>query len=173
MVMKTSTGNVTNMTRRELLKGSAVVGAYLVGSQFMAVAPNAAWALEVKHLKAESMATLVQMARDIYPHERVPDKYYARAVKGYDAPDQTQTVEDGIAALNRAAGGGYLSVESEAERVAVLRKMEDGAFFQTVRGGLVTGLYNQKEVWPLFGYEGESFNKGGYLNHGFDDIEWL
>ena len=32
------------------------------------------------------------------------------------------------------------------DRVAILRGMEDSAFFQTVRGGLVTGLYNQKEV---------------------------
>ena len=55
----------------------------------------------------------------------------------------------------------------------LLQGMEDSAFFQTVRGGLVTGLYNQKEVWPLFGYEGESFSKGGYINRGFDDINWL
>ena len=40
-------------------------------------------------------------------------------------------------------------------------------------GGLVTGLYNQKEVWPLFGYEGESFSQGGYIDRGFDDIDWL
>jgi hypothetical protein len=42
-----------------------------------------------------------------------------------------------------------------------------------VRGGLVTGLYNQKEVWPLFGYEGESYSQGGYIDRGFDDIDWL
>jgi len=51
--------------------------------------------------------------------------------------------------------------------------MEGSAFFQTIRGGLVTGLYNQKEVWPLFGYEGESYSQGGYIDRGFDDIAWL
>jgi hypothetical protein len=51
--------------------------------------------------------------------------------------------------------------------------MEAEPFFQKVRGGLVTGIYNNPEVWPLFGYEGESFSKGGYINRGFDDIEWL
>ena len=50
---------------------------------------------------------------------------------------------------------------------------EGEAFFQTVRGGLVTGLYNQKAVWPIFGYEGESFSKGGYIDRGFNDISWL
>ena len=28
-------------------------------------------------------------------------------------------------------------------------------------------------LWPLFGYEGESYSKGGYLEHGFNDIDWL
>ena len=46
-------------------------------------------------------------------------------------------------------------------------------FFQKVRGTLVVGIYNNPEVWPLFGYEGESASKGGYINRGFDDIDWL
>jgi hypothetical protein len=37
----------------------------------------------------------------------------------------------------------------------------------------VTGLYNNKEAWPLFGYEGASADKGGYITRGFDDINWL
>ena len=51
--------------------------------------------------------------------------------------------------------------------------MEDSAFFQQIRGGLVTGLYNQKSVWPIFGYEGSSFELGGYIDRGFNDINWL
>ena len=52
--------------------------------------------------------------------------------------------------------------------------VEPGVPFVAVSGGgLVTGLYNQKEVWPLFGYEGESYSKGGYIDRGFDDIAWL
>ena len=46
-------------------------------------------------------------------------------------------------------------------------------FFQTVRSGLVTGLYNNKALWPLFGYEGSSWQKGGYVDRGFADIDWL
>ena len=38
-----------------------------------------------------------------------------------------------------------------------------------MRGGLVVGLYNNKEVWPLFGYKGESFSKGGYIDRGFNE----
>ncbi|HDL17353.1 MAG TPA: Twin-arginine translocation pathway signal, partial [Rhizobiales bacterium] len=44
---------------------------------------------------------------------------------------------------------------------------------QKIRGGLVTGLYNRKDVWAKLGYEGESASKGGYIDRGFDDIDWL
>ena len=55
--------------------------------------------------------------------------------------------------------------------VAQLRRVE--RLQQAVRGDLVVSFYNQKELWPHFGYEGESYSKGGYIARGFDDIEWL
>lgn len=165
------------LTRRQLLSRSIAAGAsFVVGAGFVA-APDAAWAIEVTHLKPETMATLVQMARDIYPHDHVPTEHYVVAVKGYDTADAAAGIEAGIAALNAAAQGkghgDYLSAGWERDRVDILRGMEESAFFQQVRGGLVTGLYNQKAVWPLFGYEGESFSQGGYIDRGFNDINWL
>ena len=67
----------------------------------------------------------------------------------------------------------YSDVGWEADRVAILRAMESSGFFQKVRGSLITGLYNNKQVWEKFAYEGESASKGGYLYRGFDDIDWL
>ncbi len=86
-------------------------------------------------------------------------------------------MEKGVAGLDVAAQGKgaarYVDLGWEADRVAILRNIESSPFFQTVRGGLVTGIYNNQAVWPLFGYEGESASKGGYLNRGFDDIDWV
>lgn len=149
-----------------------VAGAFTLGGSFIA-ATDAAWALEVKHLQPRTMATLVQMARDIYPHDSIGDEFYAIAVKGYDTPEQAPGIEEGIAMLDGMSGGGYLDIGWEADRNAVLRRVQDTEFFQMIRGGLVVGLYNQKEVWPIFGYEGESFSKGGYMDRGFNDINWL
>lgn len=165
------------MTRRELLQRTTAVGAWFVlGNGFMA-ASNAAWATELTVLKPETFATLVQMARDIYPHDQVGDEYYVIAVKGYDTAEKAPSIEAGIATLDSAARGkgfaSYLETGWERDRVDILRGIESSAFFQQIRGGLVTGLYNQKAVWPIFGYEGESFSKGGYLDHGFNDISWL
>ncbi|MEJ8474797.1 Twin-arginine translocation pathway signal [Roseibium algae] len=165
------------LTRRELLsRGAAVTVALVVGPGFVA-GTTAAWAMDVAHLKPDTMATLIQMARDIYPHDRLADEYYAAAVKGYDTADSAPQIEEGIAALNAAARGkgeaSYLGTGWERDRVDILRGMEESPFFQTIRGGLVTGLYNQKAVWPVFGYEGESYSEGGYINRGFDDISWI
>jgi hypothetical protein len=165
------------MTRRALLGRAVAAGALAVAGTGFIAAPNAAWALEVSVITPAQMATLLQMARDIYPHDQVPDQYYAVAVKGYDAEDKKEMVAAGLAELDAAAKAqghaDYLSIGWEEDRVKVLQAVEAGVFFQTVRAGLVTGLYNQKEVWPIFGYEGESFSQGGYINRGFDDINWL
>ncbi len=165
------------ITRRQLLSRSMAAGAsFIVGTGFVA-GRDGAWAMETAHLQPRSMATLIQMARDIYPHDHLADAYYAIAVRGYDSAEAAPAVEAGIAALDGAAQGrgqaSYLDTLWERDRVDVLRGMERSGFFQTIRAGLVTGLYNQPAVWPLFGYEGESFSKGGYLARGFDDIAWL
>ncbi len=140
-------------------------------------APNGAWAMKTTVLQPETMATLVQMARDIYPHDQVADEFYVIAVKGYDSNEAAAGIEAGVAALNAAAQGkghaSYLTMGWENDRADLLRGMEDSAFFQQIRGGLLTGLYNQKAVWPIFGYEGASYELGGYIDRGFDDINWL
>ena len=165
------------LTRRALLGRALAAGTLTVTGAGFIAAPVAAWALEVTTITPAQMATLVQMARDIYPHDRISDEFYALAVKGYDSADHAADIASGVAMLDSAAVGkgfaNYNAVGWEDDRVALLRSVETTAFFQKIRGGLVTGLYNQKAVWPLFGYEGESFSQGGYLTRGFDDIAWL
>ena len=169
--------DLRGLTRRQLLSRSFAAGALAVTGTGFIAAPNAAWAVEVTAITPEEMATLLQMARDIYPHDQVADQFYAVAVKGYDTAEKKDLVTAGIAEVNAAAKAlghaDYLSIGWAEDRVKVLQSIETGTFFQTVRSGLVTGLYNQKEIWPIFGYQGESFSQGGYIERGFNDIDWL
>ena len=170
------------ISRRDLLKKSVAVSASLVaGSGFLA-SSNASWAMEVKALTPDTMATLVQLARDIYPHDRFGDELYAAAVKSHDAmsmddPEYKRKINVGVTVLNNLAEqrghDSYASIGWESDRLKILKSMEKNDFFQTIRGGLVVGLYNQQEAWDKLGYEGASFDKGGYINRGFDDITWL
>lgn len=178
----TPASEIMKLTRRQLLSRTlAATGSIVLGGSFIA-ASDAAWAMELKSLKPETMATLVQMARDIYPHDNFGDNLYATAVKGHDDQaaedaDFKALIEEGVASLDQAASDAghinYVSTGWESDRVALLRSIESGDFFKTIRGGLVVGLYNQAPVWEKLGYEGSSFEKGGYLHRGFDDINWL
>jgi hypothetical protein len=133
-------------------------------------------------VSTDSFATLVKMARDIYPHDKLADDIYAKVIEGIDAAAKDDAagkalLEDGVTALNTAAtaagGKSYNDIAKEEDRVAILKAMEASPFFQKIRGSLVTGIYNNEAVWPVFGYEGESASKGGYINRGFNDVNWL
>src|SRR5208282_5141407 len=133
-------------------------------------------------LESEEIRALLKFTRDLFPHDRLDDSFYARAI----APLQDEAAKDastrrllsgGIAQLDRlakaAAGKPYADLADEAARVAVIKQIEGGAFFMKVYGDTIVGLYNQPQVWPKFGYEGPSSSKGGYINRGFNDLNWL
>jgi hypothetical protein len=168
------------LSRRHFIQRSALgVAAIAVTPAGALLNTSEAWALDVKGLSPQTMKTLILIARDIYPHDKVADKYYAVAMKSYDDkaaadPKAKADIEAFVAALDGAAGpGGYLGKGWEAERVGLLHAESHNPMFEQIRSGLVVSLYNNQDVWPIFGYEGESYSKGGYLERGFNDIDWL
>ena len=181
IIDRTSTPTKESVSRRGFLERSALGFAAAVAITPAGALLNAseAWAMEVKGLRPETMKTLILVARDIYPHDKVPDRFYAVAMKPYDEkasadPGAKAEIEGFVSALDSAAGpGGYLGVGWEAQRVALLKAASVNPMFEKIRSGLVVSLYNQPEVWPIFGYEGESYSKGGYIHRGFDDITWI
>ncbi len=158
------------LSRRGFLQRSAAAGGYAAAIAITSTGAllniGEAWGLEVKGLKPETMRTLILVARDIYPHDRVPDRNYAIAVKSYDEkaaadPATKAEIEAFVAALDGAAGpGGYVGQGWEADRVALLKGQAHNPMFETIRSGLVVSLYNQQEIWPIFGYEGEVLLEG-------------
>ena len=173
----------SDMDRRQFLAGTAAsTVALMTIIASTVIHTTEAWGLETKVIKPEQMRTLIKMARDIFPHDRIADKFYAIACKTYDEKSATDPklktlIEDGLKRFDAAARTAhklpYAEVAWEAQRVALLKKNTDSALFKKMRGDLVVSLYNQKDVWPIFGYEGESAAKGGYIARGFNDINWL
>ncbi len=173
----------TRVGRRGFLRGAATAApAAALASAGVGITAEAAWAQAATALKPGTMATLVRMSRDIYPHDHIPDVYYVKAVQPMDAkagtdPATKDLLEQGCARLDADAQDrfkrNYLDVPMEDDRVILLRGIELTPFFNTMRSGLVVSLYNQPDIWHRFGYEGSSFQYGGYLHRGFDDITWL
>lgn len=172
------------LSRRAFLKGGGMtaLGVAVIPATALLTPSRDALAQSFQALAPETGKTLLVMARDIFPHDRISDRYYMQAIEPYDKaaagdPKLKTLLDEGARGLDALArqrfGKPYADVGTEAERVGLLHAIETGAFFQRVKGDLVTGLYNNKAVWPLLGYEGSSWEKGGYLHRGFNDIDWL
>jgi hypothetical protein len=134
---------------------------------------------EAKHavLAPATTAALTRMVRCIYPHDRFGDGPYERVARGLDEATAIDAalagaLEQGVRDLDAARGTPFSEL-SDADARAVVEGMADTPFFQTVRATAVVALYDQAEVWELLGYEGPSYDKGGYLERGFDDLDWL
>lgn len=81
-------------------------------------------------------------------------------------------LEQGLRDIDAVGAAPFSELDDEA-RLAVLRSIAGTAFFEHVRSRLVTGLYDQQAVWDLLGYEGPCTDANGYVDRGFDDLDWL
>jgi hypothetical protein len=169
-------------SRRVFMQGAAAAAPVAAVATSAGLGISDAWAEDATALAPATLKTLVKVARDIYPHDMLVDSYYITAVKPWDGkaakdPAVKAMIEGGIARLDQAARERhkvpYAEVGWESDRVALLQGIEASDFFQKIRGDLIVSLYNQKELWPKFGYEGSSAEHGGYIKRGFADIDWL
>jgi hypothetical protein len=121
--------------------------------------------------------TLLRIARRMYPHDALDDSVYLDILEPLQVsaaadPTITAALNEGRDSLDTAAGGDWLAADIETQ-IAALESIENSAFFETVRNTVRTELYSHPEVWELIGFEGSSVEYGGYIERGFNDIDWL
>jgi len=162
------------LVRRDFLKGSGLLtGAIATSSVLASLAPSPVWAVELKQLTTGEGKALIAMGRVLFPHKKLPDAVYALLAKDLDGNEGAlPVVRDGIAALDKAAGGSFIKATA-AKKLALVKAIEGNPFFNTVRGQCITSLYNNDMAFTVFGYPGASWEKGGYLTRGFQDLKWL
>lgn len=166
------------LTRRDLLKGSGViVGTLAAGSALALMAPSSVWAIELQKLNKVQGETLMNMAKVLFPHSKLPDAVYAILAKDLDSdaaknPASAQLINKGIDELNYLAGGDF-NKASATRRLQAVKSMEGQNFFNMVRGKCVVSLYDNELAFKALGYPGSSWEQGGYLMRGFQDLKWL
>ena len=134
-------------------------------------------------LSAAQKTTLLRIARDIYPHEGFLDDAPYQAVidailiESESNPAVADLLAKGIEDLERRAHEihqtDYAAIASAEKREGLLRSIELTDFFQKLKGGLLMGLYNNKALYAAFGYDGSSWETGGFIHKGFDTIDWF
>ena len=171
---------MNNMNRREFLQtsGGMALGVAVVASGPLALMlPSPVLAQQLQVLKDTQGWILVQAIRHIFPHRTVPNTVYAKIVQELDAEAATdkataKLLKQGIVGLHKAAKGKWMKLPAERQ-LKLLEKIADTPFFKKVQGTAVVSLYNNKATWKELGYPGSSFEQGGYINRGFDDLSWL
>ena len=86
--------------RRDFLCSTGFVAVGLATGGSIIFAPDYAWALSTTAIDAHAAQTLLVMARQLFPHDRLGDQYYAAVV---DAVDKQATSD---AALHKLLADG-------------------------------------------------------------------
>jgi hypothetical protein len=166
------------VTRRTVIKSAGAMGAtvYVVWSRPALFGTHVALAAKLTALSTAQAKEMLAMARQLFPHDKLGDEYYWVVVESIDAdmaasPDMAGGVRDGLARLNAAAGGDFAGAAADRQ-VDAMKKLESTPFFSDMLNKTQVYFYGNKNVWPKFGYEGSSWEKGGYINRGFNDVTW-
>ncbi len=133
--------------------------------------------LNATELTGEAQKILERIIRVAFPHAKFPDSAYHRMV------DRVVAEADSSTWFRVVLTQGLLTLDAQSEKhftdlpddraLAVLRRIADLEFFGFIRRTTVLSMYDDPDVWEVLGYQGESFSKGGYLERGFDDLDWL
>lgn len=135
------------------------------------------WVGALSLFDAHAAETLVAAVRTLYPHDGLPERIYRRTVFHFDAmaakaPAAAQSFAEFVDLVDGALPLPFREL-SESYRVQVLKGVEGTSAFRLVQRSAVRFLYDDIEVWQAFGYEGASVHLGGYVNRGFNDLDWL
>ncbi|MFY9075861.1 hypothetical protein OZZ08_12955 [Malaciobacter mytili] len=110
----------------------------------------------------------------LFPHKGLSLKYYEKCSLALLNSEDKKLIKEGVLKLNKIYNTSFSKLDyQQQKKVLIYISSIDKSFFVKVKSYLVTGLYNNKQTWNYFGYEGASFSKGGYFYRGFDDISWI
>jgi len=170
--------NDSNLTRRRMVGAIvAITGAAAIGLESQWPLVSRAWVESAGSTSAGARAAMLRMARLVYPHDALADAVYSGVLDRSLSAVATGTefrnqLDQATAALDARAGRPWLELDTDAQ-LAVMRDVEQEAFFVAIRDAVRTGIYNDPTFWKHIGYGGPSKDLGGYLHRGAGDIDWL
>ena len=154
--------------RRFLMVAIALAGATALEPALLRGAR--AWA-------AGDREALLRIIRLLYPHDAIGDEVYADVLDqslSLLAEDRSldRLLEDAASELDAALANDFLEASPE-QQIAALKAVQDRPYFTGILGAVANRLYSQTGTWSMMGYDGPSYEKGGYIDRGSGDIDWL
>ncbi len=177
--------NKKPISRRLFLKYggySTLTSKYLLTSTAGLLHTLSVYANEPDSLDGNDIKLLFSIIKQMYPHNVLNDTHYQKTVEkimeeSASDKDVNQIIKNGISKLNdkvdTSTNNKTWLDSSPAEQLEILKEISTTEFFSKLKQTTIHTLYNDHQVWKLFGYEGDAFSKGGYLHRGFNDLDWL
>ena len=178
-LMTSADKSLETPARREflLVLGQLGLGAAALSLSPLSLGASQVEALGLAHLDSDTAVVVVQVARLLFPHRNLEDKVYVQIARDVDSDisrrPEVKTWIESLPKLLDQQCDGHWSEMSLAVQIEALRELDGSESFSYLRNRTIESLYRNPEVWKLVGYEGSSIQHGGYLNRGFDDIDWL
>ncbi len=159
--------------RRFLVATIAYSGLISTGMGAALLRASTAWAQSANGNADE----LTRMARLLYPHDGIANDVYADVIDDVlsaAAADSSmmEILGNAVTALNAAQNGNWFEIGAD-DQIMAMKVMENEPFFAAIQGAVMARFYNHPMVWEHIGYPGSSVEYGGYVDRGFDDIDWL
>jgi hypothetical protein len=162
--------NDVQTNRRRFLAASLVFSASAV-SGVTWLRGAAAWA------GSRDGTTLAGFGRRLFPHAGMADAVYARVMDNVLMSLASISASDDVLMLTQQALDSQQDKPwAELDAAAQIRAIENiqgEEYFAAVLGTARFAFYNDMAVWAHMQYPGSSKEFGGYVQRGFDDIDWL
>jgi len=168
--------NDKQTTRRKFLVAALTFSGVASGSLGISfLRSSAAWAAD--DTSSDTLAAMSRVAQLLFPHDGLPPDVYAEVIGEVLAMTAANPATESLLsvaeeALNTALGKTWATA-TETEQLSTLTALQGEAFIVGVREMVRFRLYDNAGLWKHINYPGSSKEHGGYINRGFDDIDWL
>ncbi len=161
-----------SLTRRALVRAMAAA-AIIPG---IASAPLSAASSARGAKPSPEQASTAALLRVAFPHPALDASFYDGVSASYlaEIADKPALGEHrrGLSLLDGSHIAPFVQLPDVIQRSLVARYDQD-PFFKALLGRGAELIYRDQKVWDLLGYEGSSVEYGGYIDRGFNDIDWL
>ena len=159
----------TPITRRTAVSCLALAASFalLPGRGFAAASPA----------PDHRIATTAALIRTAFPHRRLDARFYVDVASNYIKelganPAALKALDEGLAQLDASHIGPFARLPAVIQ-AGLVSRIDQQPFFRALLWRGAELIYRDRTVWKMVGFEGSSVEHGGYIERGFNDIDWL
>lgn len=160
------------ITRRQILVAIAQIAATTSLVSCGAGTEDAPLSATTSLNGVSDLEVLASVAFDLFPYQSLSPELYVKVANSILALNDPRVTE-GLKQLHDLSDQQSWLKISDDQRINILTTLQQSEFFGLMRANTIAVIYSEPAFFELVGYGGSAIEFGGYINRGFDDIDWL